>query len=174
MKVDLGNRVILEDGTVVCSETAAVELLYQGKDLSDILIDSSDEVQLFNETNRLLDYGFETVSSGNYEMYGDVNWFSAWTTPENYRNIDVLEYCLNRCSTDEQRSRVNLEYKMFEERNMIPVLRHLIWMVDDFRSRNILWGVGRGSSVSSYILHLIGINRIDPLKYNLDIGEFLK
>jgi len=47
-------------------------------------------------------------------------------------------------------------------------------MVDNLRKRNVVWGVGRGSSVSSYVLFCIGINRIDPLKFNLDVGEFLK
>jgi hypothetical protein len=66
------------------------------------------------------------------------------------------------------------EYVLFEERNMIPVLRHLIYMVQLLRQQGVLWGVGRGSSVSSYILFLIGINRIDPMKFNLDVSEFLK
>jgi len=50
----------------------------------------------------------------------------------------------------------------------------MIYFVDTLRKHNILWGVGRGSSVSSYILYLIGIHRIDSIKYNLNIGEFLK
>ena len=35
-------------------------------------------------------------------------------------------------------------------------------------------GVGRGSSVASYILYLIGVHRIDSIKYNLDWKEFLR
>jgi DNA polymerase III alpha subunit len=42
------------------------------------------------------------------------------------------------------------------------------------RSSNIVWGVGRGSSVASYALYLIGIHKIDPIKYNLSINEFFK
>ena len=104
----------------------------------------------------------------------NIDWYSLWLTPKEYQNINVQEYCLSKCTTNVQRNRVILEIELFEQRNMIPVLRHLIWMVDHMRQNKILWGVGRGSSVASYILFLIGINRIDPLRFNLDIREFLK
>jgi DNA polymerase III alpha subunit len=42
------------------------------------------------------------------------------------------------------------------------------------RKNKIVWGVGRGSSVASYVLFLIGIHKVNSLKYNLDIKEFLK
>ena len=88
--------------------------------------------------------------------------------------MDVLSHCLAKCDTDAQRDRVRTEMQLFEARDMLPVLQHLIYMVDNLRKRGIVWGVGRGSSVSSYVLFLIGINRIDPLKFDLDVGEFLK
>jgi DNA polymerase III alpha subunit len=42
------------------------------------------------------------------------------------------------------------------------------------RSNNIVWGVGRGSSVASYVLYLLGVHKVDSIKYGLDIREFLK
>jgi DNA polymerase III alpha subunit len=48
------------------------------------------------------------------------------------------------------------------------------YLVDTLRKNIIVWGVGRGSSVASYILYLIGVHRIDSLYYDLDIAEFLK
>jgi len=50
----------------------------------------------------------------------------------------------------------------------------MIYIVDMMRKNNLVWGVGRGSSVASYVLYLIGIHKIDSLKYNLNIEEFLK
>ena len=44
----------------------------------------------------------------------------------------------------------------------------MIFLVDTLRQNNVIWGVGRGSSVSSYVLYLIGINRINPMKFNLN------
>ena len=47
-------------------------------------------------------------------------------------------------------------------------------LVDVSKENNIVLGVGRGSSVASYILYLLGIHKVDSLAYNLDIKEFLK
>ena len=37
----------------------------------------------------------------------------------------------------------------------------------------IVWGVGRGSSVSSYILYLLGVHKVNSIKYGLNITDFL-
>jgi DNA polymerase III alpha subunit len=47
-------------------------------------------------------------------------------------------------------------------------------MIDVFNKNNIVHGVGRGSSTSSYVLYLLGVHFIDSIKYDLDINEFLK
>ena len=57
---------------------------------------------------------------------------------------------------------------------MMDLLRFLKYMVDKFRENTILWGVGRGSSVASYCLYLLGVHKINSLKYDLDIKEFLR
>ena len=172
--IDLGNRRILDDGTVICSESAAVDILYQGRYLNDVILDDGKIVAQFNQANAFLDQGFEHLTFSQEGIFGDCDWYSAWLTPSPWVELDVKTYCYSRCTTTQQRDRVNDEMELFAERKMIPVLRHLIWMVDHLRSRNIVWGVGRGSAVSSYVLFLIGINRIDPIKYNLDIHEFLR
>jgi DNA polymerase III alpha subunit len=48
------------------------------------------------------------------------------------------------------------------------------YIVDTLRANNIVWGVGRGSSVASYVLHLIGVHKIDSIKYSIPIEEFFK
>jgi DNA polymerase III alpha subunit len=62
----------------------------------------------------------------------------------------------------------------FSSRDMFMVLRWLKYFVDTMRKNNLIWGVGRGSSVSSYVLFLLEIHKIDSLRYDLDIKEFLK
>ena len=57
---------------------------------------------------------------------------------------------------------------------MIPVLKTMKFIVDTLKKNNIVWGVGRGSSVASYVLHIIGVHKIDSVKYNLPIEEFFK
>lgn len=170
----LDNREILDDGTVLCTVDAAVELLYSGKSLSQAIFRPNDEISLYNRTNELLDSNLDPLLVANSACFNDYQWYDQWSTPEPWSSISVLDYCIDKCTDDEQRIRVCEEYQLFDERHMIPVLKHLIWMTDILRKRGIFWGVGRGSSVSSYILYLIGINRINPMQFDLDIKEFLK
>ena len=57
---------------------------------------------------------------------------------------------------------------------MISMLKTMKYVVDTLRTNNVIWGVGRGSSVASYVLHIIGVHKIDSVKYNLPIEEFFK
>ena len=63
---------------------------------------------------------------------------------------------------------------MYQKRDLFMLLQYMKYLVDLMRENNIVWGVGRGSSVSSFVLFLIGIHRINSLYYDLDIEEFLK
>lgn len=172
--IDLGNRRILGDGTVLCDDSTAVEMLYMGLDLDGVIMLPSDDVDLYNRSNGLLDYGLPRLETSESEVYGGMDWFQHWLTPEPYASMDIEALCISRCEDDQQSERVRYEMRLFEERGMLPVLRHLVHMVDRMREEGITWGVGRGSSVSSYVLFLIGINRIDPISFGLDVREFLK
>ena len=84
------------------------------------------------------------------------------------------EWLLAKCQNDDERARVQMEYMLFEQKEFVKVLQFLIYFIDTLRANNIVWGVGRGSSVSSFCLFLIGVHKINPLLYNLDITEFLR
>lgn len=94
--------------------------------------------------------------------------------PVEYYEINVLQWLLDKCQNDEEKERVQLEYDLFEKKQFIRVLQFLIYFVDTLRANNIVWGVGRGSSVASFCLFLIGIHKINPMLYNLDYKEFLR
>ena len=94
--------------------------------------------------------------------------------PEKYKSLDIAKYILNLCKTDRELQRVGMELLLFQERNMFDLLRFLVYIVDVMREHDIVWGVGRGSSVASYVLYLIGIHKIDSIFYDLDIEEFLR
>jgi DNA polymerase III alpha subunit len=98
----------------------------------------------------------------------------SWLMPEEYKDFPIASYLLDLCDTAEEKARVEMEFTLFREHNMITLLCYLKFLVDTMRSNSILWGVGRGSSVASYCLYLLGIHKIDSLKYNLDIREFLR
>jgi DNA polymerase III alpha subunit len=96
-----------------------------------------------------------------------------WFMPTEYRNMDIEGFLVNRCPK-ENYSRLVEELQEFRSRNMIDILRVLKYVVDTLRDKNVLWGVGRGSSVASYALFLIGVHKIDSVKYDLDWREFLR
>jgi DNA polymerase III alpha subunit len=99
---------------------------------------------------------------------------SNWLMPEQYKTMDIAQYVLNQCQGEAELQRAGEELLLFQERDMFVLLRYLKYLVDTMRENNIVWGVGRGSSVASFVLFLLGIHRINSLYYDLSIDEFLK
>jgi len=99
---------------------------------------------------------------------------SQWMMPEKYKQLDIAEWVLTQCVTEEELQRVGKELLMFQERGMFPLLQFLKYFVDTMREHNVVWGVGRGSSTASYVLFLIGVHKINSLYYDLEVEEFLK
>jgi DNA polymerase III alpha subunit len=100
---------------------------------------------------------------------------SNWFMPDEYKNLDIEAWIWEQTPPwDPQHTRVTEELAAFKERNMMDLLRWLKYFVDTCNKNNVVWGVGRGSSVASYILYLIGVHHIDSIKYNLEWQEFLR
>lgn len=97
-----------------------------------------------------------------------------WRMPKEYKDLDIAAYVLGLCKEEHELQRVGQELMLYQERNLFDLLRYLKYLVDTLRKNNIVWGVGRGSSVASYVLFLIGVHKIDAIYYNLNIDEFLK
>jgi DNA polymerase III alpha subunit len=97
-----------------------------------------------------------------------------WYMPEEYHKLDIAKFVLDQCKDEAELQRAGEELLKFQERGMFTLLQYLKYLVDTMRANNIVWGVGRGSSVASFVLYLIGIHRINSLYYDLSIDEFLK
>jgi DNA polymerase III alpha subunit len=98
---------------------------------------------------------------------------SEWFIPTDYQNMDIEQFLVDQCPK-ENYGRLVEELQLYKNRNMLPVLRQMKYLVDTLRSNDVVWGVGRGSSVASYVLYLIGVHKVDSIKYNLPIEEFFK
>jgi DNA polymerase III alpha subunit len=151
------------------TETTGIELLYRNKSLVNVPFEDS-VVAEYNDSAYELDLE-ELVSKGN--------WSKDFNIPAKYKEIDVAEYIRRLIPTSGQdvniiTARVEMELAEFEARKLFPVLQLLIYIIDTMRKNSLVWGVGRGSSVASYILYLLGIHKVDSVKYKLDIKEFLK
>lgn len=99
---------------------------------------------------------------------------SNWYMPSEYKELDIAQWLLTQCDTDAKLQRVGEELLLYQERKLFDLLRYLKYFVDTMRKNNVVWGLGRGSSVASYALYLIGVHKIDSMYYDLDIKEFLK
>jgi DNA polymerase III alpha subunit len=164
-------------GRTYITEEDAVELLYQNPDL-DLSKLVFDEASKFNQSVQRTYYDISNLnvleSLGlSVEEY-DRNNQAFWHMPEKYFKMDVAKYILDLCTTQEQLQRVGDELMLFLEKDLFEVLKLLIYISDTAKKNNIVLGVGRGSSVSSYVLYLIGIHKVDSMLYDLDIKEFLK
>lgn len=96
-----------------------------------------------------------------------------WFIPQHYKDMDIEDFCIAQCPR-ENLQRLHSELAMYRQNNMMSVLKAMKYIVDTLRSHHVVWGVGRGSSVASYALFLIGVHKIDSIKYNLPIEEFFK
>ena len=97
-----------------------------------------------------------------------------WYMPAEYQELDIAKHILDLCSTDAELQRVGEELLLYQERDLFNLLRYLKYFVDTMRTTQVIWGLGRGSSVASYVLYLLGVHRINSMYYDLDIREFLK
>lgn len=97
-----------------------------------------------------------------------------WFMPEEYQNLDIAEYLISLCKTTVELDRVADELLLYQDQNLFDLLRYLKYLVDVMQEHNIVYGVGRGSSCSSYVLYLLKVHRIDSIKYQLDVREFLR
>jgi DNA polymerase III alpha subunit len=132
-----------------------------------INFDSELDLQKLPE---LLEYQTSNQTIEEFDNIRSTEWFM----PEEYKNFDIAKWILEQCKTDEELQRAGEELIMFQERDMFILLQYLKYLVDTMRKHNIVWGVGRGSSIASFVLYLIGIHRINSLYYQISINEFLK
>ena len=141
-----------------------------------VLCDESDDVNRFNTAMeqqglpKLQKYIPLDVDEKTFDGVCQSEWFM----PDEYKKLNVHNYILTKELTQEETARAAEELAEFEGRGMINLLRYMIYLVNFMRENNIVWGVGRGSSVASYVLFLIGVHRINSIQYGLDWREFLR
>lgn len=172
--VQLADRILWFDGLSSFDPTELTSALkrYDIKHVTDITDDVIQYNQLVGKESQL------TVKQTCLPL--DYN----WAIPDQYNNLDVIQYISDiHCDilrrenlTDEadaREQRLAEELALFKQKQLFPVLRAIIYIINTLNRDNIVWGVGRGSSVSSYVLYVIGVHDIDSYLYDLDIHDFL-
>jgi len=168
-------------GESYTTEKELCDLLYQNPrlDLGRFMVEDSEK---YNQAVAKTFAGFDLLKPYvplDYKEEVPVELFDqvqqqAWHMPVEYLELDIAQWLLDQCQTQEQIQRVGQELLLFQERDLFNLLRYLKYFVDTMRANNIVWGLGRGSSTASYVLYLIGVHKIDSMYYDLPIEEFLK
>jgi len=166
-------------GEQIYSEDDILDLLMSGRkpmELHRMFVDNTVNIEniakLVDEFPNWIPHTFTD------EPTSVVDWDAAqqtkWNMPAEYKELDIAQYILGLCESEAELQRVGEELLLYQERDLFNLLRYLKYLVDTMKENRVIWGVGRGSSVASYILYKLGVHRIDSLYYKLDIAEFLR
>ena len=159
----------------IVSEHDIVQGWLSGTNVRDVIVEDTKPINIYNQWCNT----FDLEELINAKQEDSTNTFVEeclrdWNMPDSYLSINIHEWLMERCTTAQQRDRVYTELLEYEKRGMIIVLKFLLYLVETCDKNDIVLGVGRGSSVASYCLYLLGIHCVDSIKYELDIKEFLK
>lgn len=109
-----------------------------------------------------------------------------YTIPEKYLSIDIFnyackkllkhveEYSFDDIEIENRIDRIHKEMDAISECGMTELFQGVIYIIDEFEKNGVVWGTGRGSSCSSYILYLIGLHEVDSVLYDLDHRDFFR
>jgi len=164
-------------GQIIYNESDLVNMIMSGAtidSLKGMLVEPSVNLETasayLEQVPELVEYAFTDMTVAEFDQMKQ----NSWHMPDEYRHMDIAEYILSLCDSDAQLQRCGQELLLFQERNLFNLLRYLKYLVDTLTANHMIWGVGRGSSVASYVLYLLGVHRIDSMFYDLDPTEFLR
>ena len=173
MKTCLKDRTLWYDGTVQVEPERVPELLLNGAPIEKIIVTHhNDDTALFNSLDG------PTIKDSKLE--NDVLDMS-WQIPENYFKIDLRAYLIlllinkinpSNAMHEKYAQRLAKELDQIESRNMTKLIQTLIFVVHKLTETQTVWGVGRGSSCASLVLHLIGVHEVDPIRFGIPMEEF--
>jgi DNA polymerase III alpha subunit len=161
-------------GQIIYDESDLVSMIMRDATIEGMLVEPGVNLETasayLEQVPKLVEYAFTDMTVEEFDVMKQ----NSWHMPDEYRQLDIAEYILSLCDSDAQLQRCGQELLLFQERNLFDLLRYLKYLVDTLKSNNMIWGVGRGSSVASYVLYLLGVHRIDSMFYDLDPSEFLR
>ena len=162
---------------LIFSESDVCDLVMSGRDVADfkgmILDDSVDLTKWPDFLDSIPDFSSQRFHNCSVpEFHKQCQ--SSWHMPEEYKELDIAAHVLSLCQNEAELQRCGAELLLFQEHNLFELLKYLKYLVDVMTVNHVIWGVGRGSSVASYVLYKLGVHRVDSIYYNLDIHEFLR
>ena len=166
-------------GEIIFNDNDVADLLMQGRDidsLNGMLVDSTVNIEKIVEfvddfPNKFVCYNY--VNDQLIPEWDHVKQQN-WHMPQEYKDMDIAQYILDLCTGEAELQRCGEELLLFQEKDLFNLLKFLKYLVDIMKANNVIWGVGRGSSVASFVLYKMGVHRINSMFYKLHISEFLR
>jgi hypothetical protein len=167
-------------GELVFSENDVCDLLMQGKtidSLKNVVVEETvsleNLVMHVERPESLMTWTFPSNQGTSVPEF-HLTQQLAWHMPNEYKQLDIAAHILELCDSETQLQRCGQELLLYQARDLFNLLRYLKYLVDIMTANRVIWGVGRGSSVASFVLYKLGVHKVDSLYYNLDISEFLR
>jgi DNA polymerase III alpha subunit len=169
-----------EHGEMVFDSNDLSDLIMQGQTLTELnrvvvdhTVDIESLIKHVEDPGQLITWTFPADSNVSVPDWDSIQQ-KRWHMPTEYQQMDIAAHVLALCKTDAELQRTGEELMLYQEKNMFDLLKYLKYLVDVMKTHQVIWGVGRGSSVASYILYLLGVHRVDSMFYDLDPREFLR
>lgn len=184
-KTELKNRTLWYDGDSTVPEEEIIRLLSAGMPVDGLFVEQlTEDIKQYNTL-----VSKEEQIKVKPVVIGDLSF--EWSIPEEYKTLNLHRYIIDKLWDElelhpdwidgklhkpavKRILRTSSEITMYSDMKLYDILRALIYIINTLRTNNIVWGVGRGSSVSSYILYLIGVHDVDSVEYDLDVTDFLR
>ena len=164
------------DNEIIIDENKLVELFLQGKQVHTVTMENTVSVDRYNQfcSLFLIDENINVELPNNGLDKYNKELVDNWFMPDEYKKINIIDHLLSKTKNEAEYQRVVTELTEFEERGLLSLLQYMMYFVELMHENNVVMGVGRGSSVASYVLYLLGVHKIDSIKYNLDYREFFR
>lgn len=175
--IDLGDHLLWPDGTIQVTPEKLIDFTFKlsakGEEECLSVTEITPEIKQFN--------AFSDHKLTVKEFIDPSIFPPNWTIPDKYLNFDLDTYLFSLSEKIEHDSLYDIrmqrladEIFTFKKLNLDELLKLLIYIIDVMKETKSIWGVGRGSSCSSYLLYLMGLHEIDPVLYDIALSDFLK
>lgn len=179
LETELNDRSLRYDGVSIIEPAQVQDMLLRGAQPSQLRVTgTTPDLEAFNanvaENERLRDA----------LVVDPMNFAYDWQLPPEFLSLNVEEHVsavfgerlsaleYDSAQTELAINRVALELEQFRTRGLYDLLRVIVYVLSSFRKSGTVWGVGRGSSCASYILFLLGLHVVDPIKFDVEMEEF--
>ena len=173
--IELRDRWLTNAGVSIVEPSSPLILQFLKDHVPFRVTEITQQIAQFNKLNA---EQIKVPSTADFKIAG-----RTVVLPPTYRSLDVDTYVARKLVADCKRNAIDSkkrqtiageELQWFYEHDRYDLIRTIVYVLDTLESNSVPWGVGRGSSVNSYVLFLLGLHDIDPIKHGLDWREFLR